>query len=80
MSRLDYEQVVRLVSDSTRQPIIAITTDHSKRDMTHLHVISGYDTSAWTGTHLEKRSDGWHITSRGEISRFVADMRLSGSL
>ena len=32
LSRADYEQVVRLVSDSTQQPIVGITTDGVKRD------------------------------------------------
>ena len=80
LSRSDYEQVVRLVSDSARQPIIAITTDRSKRDMTRLHVISGYHNTAWTGTYVEKRAGGWQITSQGEISRFLARMRISGSI
>lgn len=83
LSRADFEQAVRLVSDATRQPIIGITTDHARSDTAHLHVITGYDDSSmqsWTGFHLEKRTDGWHITDHGEISHFVADMRLSGSL
>jgi hypothetical protein len=29
---------------------------------------------------IRSDSDGWRITSQGEISRFVAEMRLSGTL
>lgn len=82
LSRPDFEQVVRLVSNATHQPIIGITTDHSKRDVSHLHVITGFpdsDIQRWHGFHLEKRADGWHITSHGEISPFLAQMRLSGT-
>ena len=80
LSRSDFEQVVHLVSDSTHQPIIGITTVHSKTDMRHLHVITGFsdsDIQRWHGFHLEKRADGWHITSQGEISHFLAQMILS---
>jgi CelD/BcsL family acetyltransferase involved in cellulose biosynthesis len=45
LSRSDYEQVVRIVSYSTQQPIIGITTDHARSDSTHLHVITGYPDS-----------------------------------
>jgi hypothetical protein len=80
LSRADYEQAVRLVSDSTHQPIVGITTDGVRRDPTHLHIITGFynsDLQRWTGFHLEKRSKGWHITARHEISRFLAQMILS---
>ena len=80
LSRPDFEQVVRLVSDSTRQPIIGITTEYNKKDMTHIHVITGFadsDIQRWHGFHLEKRNDGWHITAQGEISPFLAELILS---
>jgi hypothetical protein len=80
ISRADYEQVVRLVSDSTHQPIIGITVAPPKSRKTRLYVVTGYEDSAlqgWTGFRLEKRADGWHILSSGEISHFVAGMILS---
>ena len=80
LSRTDYEQVVRLVSDSTHQPIIGITTDGMKPDPKHLHVITGFyesDLQRWNGFHLVKGPDGWHITAHHEISRFLAQMVLS---
>ena len=82
LSRSDYEEVVRLVSNSTNQPIIGITTDHAKNDSTHLHVITGFrdsSTQRWTGIHLEKRAGRWRIRSQGEISPFTARMILSGT-
>jgi hypothetical protein len=82
LSRSDYEQVVRIVSYSTQELIIGITTDHARSDSTNLHVITGYPDSEiqrWHCIHLEKRADGWHITSQGEISPMTAEWRLSGT-
>ena len=84
MSKSDFEDVVRLVSYATREPIIGITTEGRDHDPKRLLVITGFQdeasTLSWTRYHLEKRNDVWVILSHSDIGPFMSSMLLSGTL
>jgi hypothetical protein len=69
------EQIIRLVSAETRQPIDGITADKPKNGCRRILVYTGFhdtDLIPWTEFQLEKRADGWHIVGRDIISPGMA--------
>jgi hypothetical protein len=71
----DREQIIRLVSAATRQPIDGITADKPKNGYRRVLVYTGFHDSEiipWTEFQLEKRSGDWQIIGREEISPGMA--------
>lgn len=69
------EEIIRLVSAATRQPIDGITADQPKNGHRRILVYTGFHNSEiipWTEFQLEKRSGSWEIVGRDEISPGMA--------
>lgn len=81
LSASDRDQVLRLLSRTTRQPIIAISTHESKNGLPQLYVVSGFEEASevnpWREYFLEKRPDGWHIFASGPVGQVSAGLMLS---
>jgi hypothetical protein len=76
----DRDQIVRLVSTATRQPIQGITVQNAKTSSTRISVFTGFRDSEmvpWTEFILDKRADRWHIVSRSVISSSMATILLT---
>jgi len=84
LSQSDLEQIVRLVSHATPQPIRGITTYRKRGDQNKIHVITAYADNSiadhCTGFEVEKIGGKWRITFQGSSSDTVAGLVLSGSL
>ncbi len=82
LSTADLEDVLKLFSRSSRQPIIGIAATEPNSKFPQLTIVSGFKDPSpelipWEECILEKRSDGWQILDRGPISHFTASLILS---
>jgi hypothetical protein len=81
LSTSDRDEVVRLLSRATRQPILAISTHESKTGLPQLYAVSGFEETSevnpWQEYFLEKRRDGWHIFASGPVGQVSAGLMLS---
>ncbi|HMG06397.1 MAG TPA: hypothetical protein VK581_13140 [Chthoniobacterales bacterium] len=81
LSASDRDEVLQLLSRTTRQPIIAISTHESKTGLPQLYAVSGFDdpseVNPWREYFLEKRRDGWHIFASGPVGQVSAGLMLS---
>jgi hypothetical protein len=81
LSTADRDDVLRLLSRATRQPIIAISTHESKTGLPQLYAVSGFEETSevnpWQEYFLEKRGDGWHIFASGPVGQVSAGLMLS---
>lgn len=80
LTAADREQIVRLVSTATRQPLQGITT--WKRGSPDIAVYTGFpeaDTELypWTEFGMQKHATGWKIISRHVISPGMATILLT---
>jgi len=80
LTAADREQIVRLVSTATRQPLQGITT--WKRGSPDVAVYTGFpdaDTELypWTEFRLQKHGTGWTIIAREVISPGMATILLT---
>jgi hypothetical protein len=81
LSTSDREEVLRLLSRETRQPILAISAHQSKTGLPQLYAVSGFEETSevnpWREYFLEKRRDGWHIFGSGPVGQVSASLMLS---
>jgi hypothetical protein len=76
------DEVVRLVSYATPQPIIGITTSRKHPNPAKIQVFTEYAShdapDYCTGFDLEKTGGKWRITFQGSSSTTIAELVLSG--
>jgi hypothetical protein len=84
LSRSDYEEIVRLVSDAAEDPIIGITCHKKTKDQSRIEVITGttdrFTDRSWHGYTLRKTNEEWRIVFHGDASHTVANLVLAGEM
>jgi hypothetical protein len=80
LTSADREQIVRLVSEATRQPIQAIA--RWKPDSKQIAVFTGFPDAStevhpWMEYQFEKGSDGWHMVGQAVVSQSMVHILLS---
>ena len=84
LSQSDVQEIVRLVSYATPQPLVGITTDRKGREPGKVNVITAYSDASipdhCTGFELQKIAGKWKITFQGSSSETIAGLTLSGGL
>jgi hypothetical protein len=80
LAAADRDQIVRLVSTATRQPIQGVTTWN--RGSADIAVYTGFpdadtELDPWTEFRMQKQASGWKIVSRGSLSPGMATILLT---